>query len=209
MLRRAEEEAATFGQRPSSERKAIIHRIFSRIVLKPDWVRFEIRKTALVAWLTGSEDASQPQENHQQDRPDRDADTLHADTQVIELPITLKRRGVEQRIVLQNGTVQQRSPDTALVELVARAHLYLESLTGGSYRSLTEVASTYATDLSEVSRILPLAFLAPKIVDAILAGEQPIDLNAQRLSRLSDLPIAWHEQSGSARLLIQAALDQS
>jgi hypothetical protein len=37
--------------------------------------------------------------------------------------MTIKRRGVEARIVI-NG-VSQRNPDPTLVDLIARAHLYL------------------------------------------------------------------------------------
>jgi hypothetical protein len=42
---------------------------------------------------------------------------------------------------------------------------------------------------------LPLAFLSPKIVSTIITGNQPVELTAHRLSRLSDLPLAWSEQS--------------
>jgi hypothetical protein len=46
---------------------------------------------------------------------------------------------------------------------------------------------------SEVS-LLPLGLLAPDIVEAILAGHQPIELTASRLKRLRELPISWKEQ---------------
>jgi hypothetical protein len=41
---------------------------------------------------------------------------------------------------------------------------------------------------------LPLAFLAPDIVEAILKGRQPIELTAARLMRIRDLPLSWAEQ---------------
>ncbi|MFZ1774627.1 MAG: recombinase family protein, partial [Rhizobiaceae bacterium] len=55
--------------------------------------------------------------------------------------------------------------------------------------SLSRVAKRLGTNLYEISRILPLAFLAPKITKAILNGTQPVELNAHRLSRLTDLPV--------------------
>jgi hypothetical protein len=67
-------------------------------------------------------------------------------------------------------------------------------LTDGQDRSLTDVASAEGTELSEVSRLLPLAFLSPKIVDRILAGTQPVNLTAQTLSRIADLPVSWPQQ---------------
>jgi site-specific DNA recombinase len=57
-----------------------------------------------------------------------------------------------------------------------------------------EVAAVCQTELSEVSRILPLAFLAPSITEAILTGRQPTSLTAQRLLRLANLPVLWSDQ---------------
>jgi len=57
------------------------------------------------------------------------------------------------------------------------------------------IATDSRTSASEVSRHLPFAFLAPRIIEAILAGQQPEDLTAHHLLRLGELPIAWQEQS--------------
>jgi site-specific DNA recombinase len=45
-----------------------------------------------------------------------------------------------------------------------------------------------------MSRLLPLAFLAPDIVEGITSGRHPVDLTAHRLIRTIDLPIAWSAQ---------------
>jgi len=45
-----------------------------------------------------------------------------------------------------------------------------------------------------MSRFLPLAFLAPDIVEAILAGKHPIELTAEKLKRIGMLPFAWDDQ---------------
>ena len=65
----------------------------------------------------------------------------------------------------------------------------------GGGKTLSNIANAEGVELSEVSRILPLAFLSPSIVDSILAGTQPVSLTAQRLSRLADLPASWRQQS--------------
>ncbi len=70
----------------------------------------------------------------------------------------------------------------------------MADLTDGSGRTLAEVAALNGTDPSEVSRLLPLAFLSPRIVEAILAGSQPDHLTPLRLSRLNPLPLGWDEQ---------------
>jgi hypothetical protein len=49
-------------------------------------------------------------------------------------------------------------------------------------------------DPGEISRTLPLAFLAPDIVEAILEGKQPIDLTPFRLTRSESFPHRWGDQ---------------
>lgn len=98
-------------------------------------------------------------------------------------------------MVVTNSAHTHREPDAGLVQLIMRAHRYLALLVERQGRTLSDIATAERVELSEVSRILPLAFLSPSIVDSILAGTQPVSLTAQRLSRLADLPASWHQQS--------------
>ena len=79
--------------------------------------------------------------------------------------------------------------------MIVRANSYLESLTSGAASSLADFAEQYGTDGSEVSRLLPLAFLSPRLVEAILSGNQPVELGARRLARMGKLPSAWNDQA--------------
>lgn len=45
-----------------------------------------------------------------------------------------------------------------------------------------------------IGHLMPLAFLAPDIVEAILAGTQPVELTAETLTKRTDLPLDWAEQ---------------
>ena len=114
---------------------------------------------------------------------------------MIELPIILKHRGVETRLVIEGSFGTRRAPDRTLVELLARAQLYLSRLTDGSQLSIGDVAKEFRVHRADISRILPLAFLSPKIVDAILAGSQPPDLTPSKLMRAIDLPTDWKQQA--------------
>ncbi|MBL0374368.1 hypothetical protein JJB09_20340 [Rhizobium sp. KVB221] len=49
-------------------------------------------------------------------------------------------------------------------------------------------------DASDLSRILPLAFLSPKLTEAILTGRQPADLTLRKLTRGVEVPIEWVKQ---------------
>jgi site-specific DNA recombinase len=61
-------------------------------------------------------------------------------------------------------------------------------------RSARSLSKSLGLGKGDVSRMLPLGLLAPDIVEAILAGRQPIELTSSRLKRRRELPISWQEQ---------------
>jgi site-specific DNA recombinase len=68
--------------------------------------------------------------------------------------------------------------------------------TGRSSRaaSLRDLAWQNSRDVGDVSRTLPLTFLEPAIVEAIIEGRQPIGLTPRPLKRIGMLPCSWPEQ---------------
>ena len=113
----------------------------------------------------------------------------------IEVPIALRRRGVERRIVVEaEGVAPAPDPDPALVTLIAKAHRYLNRLTSDEEISASRLAADEKIDISDLSRILRLAFLAPDITKAILDGQQPVGLTARKLMRMADIPHQWDDQ---------------
>ena len=88
-----------------------------------------------------------------------------------------------------------RNPDPTLVDLIAKAHLYLDRLTDGSVPSICELATQLLVYRADIGRILPLAFLSPAITEAIVTGRQPVDLTGRTLSRLIDVPPVWADQA--------------
>ena len=91
-------------------------------------------------------------------------------------------------------TVDPRNPDQGLLTLVAQARCWAGELKMGVANSVTDLAERHCVDRGDLSRILPLAHLAPDIVTAILEGRQPVELTASRLKRLSTLPPKWTDQ---------------
>ena len=85
-------------------------------------------------------------------------------------------------------------PDGKLIALITQARQWWEQLSKGGVSTLREIARTTDLDEGDVSRFLPLAFLAPDIVEAILAGRHPMELTAERLKRIRSLPNCWQEQ---------------
>jgi hypothetical protein len=46
----------------------------------------------------------------------------------------------------------------------------------------------------QATLIMDLAFLAPDIIESIIAGRQPADLNVEKLTKRIDLPLEWAQQ---------------
>ena len=84
--------------------------------------------------------------------------------------------------------------DAALLKAVARGRLWFEQLAAGEVSSLQAIADRQRVSQRYVSRLLPLAFLAPDIVERIMQGRQPVVLSAARLTNEFQLPLDWAEQ---------------
>ena len=104
----------------------------------------------------------------------------------------LRKRGVETKLVL--GDVSTAEPDQALIKLIADARVWVQRLRDGEIASIRALARGLDLDHRHVTRALPLAFLAPDIIRAILDGRQPVDLTARKLERMDILPIRWGDQ---------------
>ena len=58
---------------------------------------------------------------------------------------------------------------------------------------MLELADLHNVDRSHISRTLPLAFLAPDIVTAIIDGRTEPNFTLSRIKRLK-LPASWRDQ---------------
>jgi len=105
----------------------------------------------------------------------------------IDVPVSLKRRGHELRLVYARPDSNSRKPDEKLVELLAKGWAAWEQLSKGPW-------ITDPVRRSHLTRLARLRFLAPDIVTAIVEGRQPIELTSRSLLRISDLPLGWNEQ---------------
>ena len=66
--------------------------------------------------------------------------------------------------------------DNAMVRALARAFRWRKMLDEGEYATLEELARAKGVNATYVSRILRLTLLAPDIVETILNGRQPAEL---------------------------------
>ena len=105
----------------------------------------------------------------------------------------MKRRVVEMRIVVE-GESATVPVDLPLLKAIARARRWADELVSGKVRSVSDLARREGMDGRSVRRLIPLGFLAPRIVEAIAEGRQPVDLTLEALTRRIDLPVLWSAQ---------------
>ena len=110
------------------------------------------------------------------------------------VPLNMRRRGVETRIIIAAGSDLPRKVDPALLKAVARARAWFEELASGRVHSLADIARRENITRRYVERLSRLAFTAPGIVEAIGRGQQPAELSAETLLNRIDLPLPWSEQ---------------
>ncbi|MBT4086052.1 MAG: recombinase family protein [Alphaproteobacteria bacterium] len=113
----------------------------------------------------------------------------------IVVPVKLRRRGVETRLVIAGTNHNQVQPDKQLCQLVANARYWYDQLASGTAKSIRELSKRDGVAESEVTRILPLAFLSPTIVESILEAKQPDGMSLEWLKRLSPFPCDWKVQA--------------
>jgi site-specific DNA recombinase len=115
-------------------------------------------------------------------------------THAIVVPVRITKRGIEQKLIIGDGVMATIARDEALVKAVARAYSWFEDIRMRRVSDLSELAIREQLTRSYVQAHLPLAFLAPSIVGAILEGRQPADLSLKQLMYRTDLALSWSSQ---------------
>jgi site-specific DNA recombinase len=179
VLRRATTLATDLEDGPDDARGRLLHQLLHRVTLSPGSIHMKLRRSGLESAILGQA-----------------PDSLGQQQELIDLttPIFLKRRGVETKLIVHRGQVRAAEPDPELIATIVRAHRWFGQLLRGEIQSARAIARRDEYHASEVSRALQLAFLAPDIVEAILAGRQPVELTPRRLMRIGDVPLEWHRQ---------------
>jgi site-specific DNA recombinase len=110
-------------------------------------------------------------------------------------PFRMQRRGVETKIILGDTTPR---PDAVLARNIVIARRWYHAIREGA--SFSDVARRNRTTTSRVQQMIPLAFLAPDILNQVAAGSQPIGFTSEWIKR-HPLPSDWQEQRDALTLL--------
>lgn len=103
-------------------------------------------------------------------------------------PISRVRKGQEVKLILSNEDAAER--DQTLVSLLREAMSVRREVLSAPGRTIADLAASSGRCRKRLSRLLRLSWIAPEIVDAILAGRQPQTLTVSSILA-SDLPLHW------------------
>lgn len=92
----------------------------------------------------------------------------------------------------QQPTGTRRGNRDRLIIALHKARGWLDELLRGKAGSLDAIADQEGRSTANIALMIRLAFLAPDIIEAILAGKSPAALGATDIAR--NLPLDWADQ---------------
>ena len=110
------------------------------------------------------------------------------------VPMRMKQRGVEMRLIIDGDATTTARVDMPLLNATARAYRWSNDLLAGRAKSIGEIAKREHLTGRHVRRVMRLAFLAPRIVEAIAAGRQPAYLSTLAMTQRIELHPLWSAQ---------------
>lgn len=87
---------------------------------------------------------------------------------------------------------QQRFNRVRLIQAIVKARAWLDDLVTGRVDGIDALAAREGKSSRNIRMMIQLAFLDPKIVEAVVDGRLPESIGATEIVR--DLPMVWHEQ---------------
>jgi hypothetical protein len=116
-------------------------------------------------------------------------------TLTVRIPISFRRQGGRKQVFTPANAAPWTAPvrvDSTMVKAIVRAHRWREMLESGRYGTLRELAKAEKINESYLGRVLRLTLLSPAIIEKILSGKQPPELEIACLTK--PLPLNWSEQ---------------
>ena len=175
-------EASRVWRTATSDKvQTVLRAALRRVIVHNDRIEIEIIRSALRQTVLGVSD-------------DPEAVIYNSDEVVmIETAAQLKRCGGDMRLVLppdSPGATPHEVP--SLIRAISRAHDWVERILRGEVVNQRSIAKETGLDERYISRIIPLAFLAPDLTEAILEGRQPVHLSLDTC--LEHIPEDWNQQ---------------
>ena len=182
----AKQLAVRLPSMASQELRELLASVLWRIILQADRIDIKIRTTELRQQLESK--GNTPFANVLVRDPVEPSD-------LISLMVEAKRKrcgGEVHLVVPPNSSVSPEHRKVPLIKALARAHGWHKKVIQGEAFDVRSLARDARLTDRYVRKVFRCALLAPDIVEAILAGRQPSDLNFKKLCQ--GIPLSWVEQ---------------
>jgi len=124
-----------------------------------------------------------------------EADKSTADVMTVTIPARIRRTGMAVRFVLETGQhATAGAVDKKLVAAIVKAKAWWKRLQDETDMTVADLAEVEGLSRNYVNRVLRLAFLSPAVVNAILDGTAPTDINLERLRDVKLIAPSWTKQ---------------
>jgi site-specific DNA recombinase len=129
-----------------------------------------------------------------EDQDEVDRDDALSPTTFLQLPWTPTRASARKGIAWTPSSKGNLDPETieTLLTAIAKARLWMDDLAEGRVGSFDDIALREDKVERHVRFLAPLAFVSPRIIEAIANGGAPADLTVSSLART--LPHSWDAQ---------------
>ena len=152
-----------------------------RVIVHNDRIEIKIIRSALRQTVLGvPDDPEAPIKNSEE-------------VTIIETAAQLKRCGGDMRLILPPDSPAAKPHSvSSLIRAISRAHDWVDRILRGEAVSQRSIAKETGLDERYISRLIPLAFLAPDLTEAILEGKQAAHLSLDTC--LGNIPEDWNLQ---------------
>jgi DNA invertase Pin-like site-specific DNA recombinase len=164
ILGQAATAARHLEQARTERQRRLLRCLLHCVTIQPDSIIIEIKRSGLAGLVSA----------------DWQRGARHSDTPI--------------KLIVRTAQGAAAMPDEKLIALLARAHRWFDELVAGKVGSARAIAFREGIDPGDLARTIQLVFLAPDIIEAILAGAQPVELTPRRLKRIGTLPLCWDRQ---------------
>ena len=118
----------------------------------------------------------------------------------IRVPVRLKCWGGAKTVASIDGvTPHYPAPERNVIRALACAHRWHELLRSGKASTVGAIARNCSNDVNEIGSHLPLAFLSPRLVQALTDRDRPLTMSLAKLAKCGR-EISWANQE---RLLFE------
>ncbi len=185
LMAEAAELARAWPDLPTHQQRHIITRLITRIEVEGESVVLNLVPAQIDAVLRGWREGFGPSDC---------VDGASGAAVILSVGVRLQRIGKSGQLTVYGGGSGTAKPNAPLIRLLVRAHQLQQLLLQGMKRDLRELAQHADLGRTYTARLLRLSWLAPDITQAILRGQQPPGLTADKLSRMARIPVDWQAQ---------------